>query len=430
VNAGRKRVVVVGGGFGGLLVVKGLRNADVDVTLVDRQNYHLFQPLAYQVATGGLSAAEIATPLRRILRRQRNARVVMAEVTGFDLEHRQIRVDELANGADGVLLDYDELVVAGGSAYSYFGHDDWAPHAPELKSLTGALELRSRILGAFEAAEVELDEAGRGAWLTFVVVGGGPTGVEMAGQIAELAHDVLHRELREVDTRSARVLLVEAGPRVLSTFPESLSQRAERALEKVGVTVLVGTTVVGVEAGRVAVSHADGSREELAAQTSIWAAGVTASPLAAALAAEAGVEVDRAGRIPVEPDLTVAGHPEVHALGDMVVVRDESGGFLRLPGVAPVAMQQGRYAARAIRSGTRRPFRYHDKGNLATIGRSRAVADIRGVRLSGFPAWAIWLAVHINYLIGFENRLLVLVRWAFSYVTRNRGARLIDRNEL
>ena len=428
--AGRKRVVVVGGGFGGLLVVKGLRHADVDVTLVDRQNYHLFQPLAYQVATGGLSAAEIATPLRRILRRQKNARVLMAEVSGFDLEHRQIRLDGLANGADGVLLDYDELVVAGGSAYSYFGHDDWAPHAPELKSLAGALELRSRILGAFEAAEVELDEAGRRAWLTFVVVGAGPTGVEMAGQIAELARDVLHRELREVDTRSARVLLVEAGPRVLSTFPESLSHRAERALGKLGVTVLLGTTVVGVDAGRVTVSHADGTHEELAVRTSIWAAGVTASPLAAALAAGAGVEVDRVGRIPVEPDLTLVGHPEVHALGDMVVVRDGAEGFLGLPGVAPVAMQQGRYTARSIRSGTRGPFRYHDKGNLATIGRSRAVADIKGIRLSGFPAWAIWLAVHIMYLIGFENRLLVLVRWAFSYVTRNRGARLINRDEL
>jgi NADH:ubiquinone reductase (H+-translocating) len=428
--AGRRRVVVVGGGFGGLLAVKGLRHADVDVTLVDRQNYHLFQPLAYQVATGGLAAPEIATPLRRILRRQKNVRVLMAEASAFDLEHRQVRLDKLANGADGVLLDYDELVVAGGSAYSYFGHDDWAPHAPELKSLAGALELRSRILGAFEAAEVGLDEADRRAWLTFVVVGAGPTGVEMAGQIAELAQDVLHRELREVDTRSARVLLVEAGPRVLSTFPEPLSHRAERALSKLGVTVLLGATVVGVDPGRVAVSHTDGNIEEVAARTAIWAAGVTASPLAAALAAGAGIEVDRVGRITVEPDLTLAGHPEIHALGDMVVVRDGAGGMHELPGVAPVAMQQGRYTARAIRSGAAGPFRYRDKGNLATIGRSRAVADIKGIRLSGFPAWAIWLTVHITYLIGFENRLLVLVRWAFSYLTRNRGARLIDRGEL
>jgi len=428
--AERRRVVVVGGGFGGLAVVKGLRRTDCDVTLVDRQNYHLFQPLAYQVATGGLSAPEIATPLRRILRRQRNARVVMAEVTAFDLGRRQVRLDHMANGADGVLLDYDELVVAGGSAYSYFGHDAWAPHAPELKSLSGALELRSRILGAFEAAEVETDEAARRAWLTFVVVGAGPTGVEMAGQIAELARDVLHRELREVDTRGAEVLLVEAGPRVLSSFPESLSHRAERALSKLGVTVLLGTMVVGVDARGVSLSSTDGAREEVAARTAVWAAGVTASPLAASLAAAAGLEVDRVGRLPLEPDLTLAGHPEVHALGDMVVVRGGDGSVVELPGVAPVAMQQGRYTARAIRGAGGGPFRYRDKGNLATIGRSRAVADVKGLRISGFPAWAIWLAVHITYLIGFENRLLVLTRWAFSYVTRNRGARLIDRSEL
>jgi NADH dehydrogenase len=367
--------VVVGGGFGGLLVVKGLRHAAVDVTLVDRQNYHLFQPLAYQVATGGLSADEIATPLRRILRRQKNARVLMATVSGFDLEHRQVRLDELANGAEGVLLDYDELVVAGGSAYSYFGHDEWAAHAPELKSLAGALELRSRILGAFEAAEVELDEAGRRAWLTFVVVGAGPTGVEMAGQIAELARDVLHRELREVDTRNARVLLVEAGPRVLNTFPESLSHRAERALDKLGVTVLLGSTVVGVEAGRISLSHADGTSEELAARTAIWAAGVTASPLAAALALGAGVEVDRAGRIPVEPDLTLAGHPEVHALGDMVVVRDGAGGFVSLPGVAPVAMQEGRYTARAGRSATTTRATWRRSAALVRSRTSRVFAS-------------------------------------------------------
>ena len=426
--AGRRRVVVVGGGFGGLTVVRGLRRADCDVTLVDRQNYHLFQPLAYQVATGGLSAPEIATPLRRILRRQQNARVLLAEVSAFDLERRQVRLDRMANGAEGV-LDYDELVVAGGSAYSYFGHDAWAPNAPELKSLAGALELRSRILGAFEAAEVEADEAARRAWLTFVVVGAGPTGVEMAGQIAELARDVLHRELRDVDTRGAQVLLVEAGPRVLSSFPESLSHRAERALGKLGVTVLLGTMVVGVDAGLVSLGDADGTRE-VAARTAVWAAGVTASPLAASLAAAAGLDVDRVGRLPVEPDLTLAGHPEVHALGDMVVVRGDDGTVVELPGVAPVAMQQGRYTARAIRGAGGGPFRYRDKGNLATIGRARAVADIKGFRISGFPAWVIWLAVHITYLIGFENRLLVLTRWAFSYVTRNRGARLIGRSEL
>jgi NADH dehydrogenase len=354
----------------------------------------------------------------------------MAEVASFDLERRQVRLDRLPNGADGLVLDYDELVVAGGSAYSYFGHDDWAPFAPELKSLGGALELRSRILSAFEAAEIETDEATRRAWLTFVVVGAGPTGVEMAGQIAELARDVLHRELREVDPRGASVLLVEAGPRVLSSFPESLSHRAERALAKLGVTVLLETPVVGVDADHVTLSHRHGRVEDVPCRTAVWAAGVKASPLAAALATAAGLDVDRAGRIRVEPDLTLPGHPEVRALGDMVVVGDGGDGADVLPGVAPVAMQQGRYAARAIRGREQGPFRYRDKGNLATIGRSRAVADINGIHLSGFPAWAIWLGVHIAYLIGFENRLLVLTRWSFAYFTRNRGARLIDRSEL
>jgi NADH dehydrogenase len=328
-----------------------------------------------------------------------------------------------------VSLEYDELVVAGGSAYSYFGHDDWAEHAPELKSLNGALELRTRILRAFEAAEVEEDEEARRAWLTFVVVGAGPTGVEMAGQIGELARDALHRDFRDIDTRSARVLLVEAGPRVLSAFPESLSHRAQRALERLGVTVLLETTVVGVGAHEVSVRRPDGATDTVRARTAVWAAGVTASPLAAALAATVGAEVDRAGRLTVEPDLTLPGHPEVHAIGDMVVVSDGAGGVLRLPGVAPVAMQQGRYAAGAIRGRPRGAFRYRNKGDLATIGRSRAVAVIKGVRLSGFPAWVIWLAVHITYLIGFENRLLVLTRWAFSYFTRNRGARLIGQEE-
>jgi NADH dehydrogenase len=425
---GRRRIVVVGGGFAGLLVVKGLRRADADVTLVDRQNYHLFQPLVYQVATGGLAAPEIAAPLRRILHRQKNTRVLLAEATELDVEHRRVRVGGMPNGDEEALLDYDDLVVAGGSAYSYFGHDEWAPHAPELKSLNGALELRSRILSAFEAAEVERDEPEqRQAWLTFVVVGAGPTGVEMAGQIAELARDSLRRDFREIDTSTAQVLLVEAGPRVLSAFPESLSRRAERSLAHLGVTVRLGTTVVGVEDGRVELRTADGGTEQVAARTAVWAAGVTASPLAALLADATGGEVDRAGRILVEPDLTVPGHPEIHALGDMVVVSDGAGGHRPLPGLAPVAMQEGRYVAKALLGRTTAPFRYRNKGDMATIGRSRAVAVIGGVKLSGFPAWAIWLAVHIVYLIGFENRLLVLVRWAFAYLTRNRGARLIDR---
>ena len=423
------RVVVVGGGFAGLQVVRGLRRAPVEVTLVDRQNYMLFQPLVYQVATGSLSPAEIATPLRVVFRRQRNARVLLAEVTGFDLERREIVLDRLPNGARGATLAYDTLVVAGGSRYSYFGHDEWQAHAPELKSLVGALDIRSRILGAFEAAEVEASPERRQSWLTFVIVGAGPTGVEMAGQIAELAHDALRRDFRSTDTRTARVLLVEAADRVLPGFPDSLSRKAARALEKLGVTPLAGHTVVDVGADAVAIRAPDGAVEHVEARTAIWAAGVTASALAAKLAHEAGVELDRAGRITVAPDLTLPGYADAFALGDMVRVQSPDGGTTRLPGLAPVAMQQGRYTARAIRARLRnrplRPFRYVDKGNLATIGRSKAVADIKGIHLAGFPAWALWLLVHLFYLIGFQNRLLVLLRWTISFVTRGRGARLI-----
>ena len=411
---------MIGGGFGGLPAVKGLRGAPVDVTLVDRQNFHLFQPFAYQVATGGLSSVEVAAPLRQVLRRQQNARVLLAEATGFDLDGRVVQLGNLANGEDERTLEYDKLIVAGGSAYSYFGHHDWPQYAPELKSLAGALELRSRILSAFEAAEVELDPTVRTAWLTFVVVGGGPTGVEMAGQIAELARDTLRRDYRVADTRSARVLLVEATDRLLGTFPESLSRRAEKSLISLGVTPMLSTTVVGVEKGVVQLQASDGEVKTVAAHTAVWAAGVTASPLARLLADAAGLETDRAGRIPVEPDLTLPGHPEVYAIGDMVAVRDQE-----LPGVAPVAMQEGRHVARAIKRGANEPFHYHNKGNVATIGRSRAVADIRGLHLSGTLAWWLWLGLHLFYLIGFQNRLLVLTRWTFSYFTRGRSARVI-----
>jgi NADH:ubiquinone reductase (H+-translocating) len=410
-------VVVVGGGFGGLLAVRGLKRADVDVTLVDRQNFYLFQPLVYQVATGSLSSVEVAVPLRQILRRQRNARVLIGEVDSLDLDARRVSVRNLPNG-DSLSLEYDTLVVAGGSRYSYFGHDEWAPYAPELKSLDGALDLRDRILLAFEAAEVEQDETARAAWLTFVVVGAGPTGVEMAGQIAELGKDVLHAEYRAMDTRATRVLLVEATDRVLRAFPPSLSRSGEQQLRSLGVTPLLETTVVGIDESAVEVQAKDGTRSRIPARTKIWAAGVTASSLAGML----GRETDRAGRVAVEPDLTVAGHPEVFALGDMVTVRG-----LELHGVAPVAMQQGRHVARSIRDGTREPFRYRDKGELATIGRSRAVGVIKGVRVSGFVAWALWLGVHIAYLVGVQNRLLVLTRWAFSFVTRGRSARVIHR---
>jgi NADH dehydrogenase len=429
--AGPHRVVVVGGGFAGLRAVRGLRRAPVEVTLVDRQNFTLFQPLVYQVATGALSPAEIAAPLRSVLRKQRNARVVLAEVTGFDLEHREIVLEHLPNQDGGTTIGYDTLIVAGGSRYNYFGHDEWQADAPELKSLAGALDIRSRILTAFEAAELETDPHLRQAWLTFVVVGAGPTGVEMAGQIAELARDVVRADYRSADTRQTRVLLVEASHRVLGQFPESLSRSAARALERLGVTPLVDHTVVDVAADSVAIRGPDGEIARTPAHTAVWAAGVTASDLAARLAESAGAGVDRSGRVTVEPDLSLPGHPEVLALGDMVRVRAGDGTITPLPGLAPVALQQGRYAARAVRDRMRgstiKPFRYVDKGNLATIGRSKAVADVKGLRLSGFIAWVTWLVVHLFYLIGFQNRLLVLIRWTVSFATRGRGARLIVR---
>jgi NADH dehydrogenase len=417
-----QRVVIVGGGFAGVLAVRGLRRADVDVTLIDRQNFYLFQPLAYQVATGSLSPEEVAVPLRQIVRRQRRTRVILGEVTGFDLGARHVVVDHLPNGARGVEVPYDILLVAGGSRYSYFGHDEWATYAPELKTLTGAIELRDRILLAFEAAEAETDEATRDAWLTFVVVGAGPTGVEMAGQIAELGR-TLKREYRAVDTSKTRVLLVEATEHVLGAFPDPLPRKAEEQLRSLGVTPMLSTTVVDIDAAGAEVQAPDGRRTRIPARTAVWAAGVTASPLARLLAGAAGAETDRAGRIVVEPDLTVDGHPEVFALGDMVSVRGQ-----QLHGVAPVAMQEGRHAARSIRRGTREPFRYRDKGELATIGHVRAVGVVKGLKLSGFPAWALWLGIHIAYLIGFQNRLLVLTRWTFSYFTRGRGARVIHRS--
>jgi len=413
------RVVIVGGGFGGLAAARKLRRADVSVTLIDRQNFFLFQPLAYQVATGSLSSVEVAIPLRNALRRQKNERVLLGEVTAFDLEARTVSVADLPNGGDQT-VPYDVLAVAGGSHYSYFGHDDWREHAPELKTLDGALELRDRILLAFEAAEVEQDDAARTAWLTFVVVGAGATGVEMAGQIAELAGDVLPREYRDVDTRAARVLLVEAGNRVLPAYGDKLSASAERQLRSLGVTPQLQSMVTDIDAAGVTLA----SGERIPARTKIWAAGVAASELAKLLADAAGTDVDRAGRITVEPDLTLPGHREVFAFGDMAVVRG-----LELHGVAPVAMQQGRHVGRSIRRDERKAFSYNDKGELATIGRARAVGSVKGVRVTGFIAWAMWLGIHIVYLVGLQNRLVVLTRWAFAYLTRGRGARVIhDRS--
>jgi NADH:quinone reductase (non-electrogenic) len=423
------RVVVIGGGFGGLQAVRKLRRAPVEVTLVDRRNFHLFQPLTYQVATGALSAGEIAYPLRAIFKRYANVRVLMAEVADFDLDARELQLRPTFGIPTPATMSYDTLIVAGGSQYSYFGHDEWREHAAEVKSLESALVVRTRLLSAFEAAEGESDPERRASWLTFVVVGAGPTGVEMAGQIAELARDTLRREFSAIDPRDGRILLVEAADRVLTTFPPSLSAKATRSLEKLGVTVLAGRTVVGIDGDSVTIAGGSGSPERIPTRTVIWAAGVTASGLAGRLAELTGAERDRAGRVTVEPDLTLPGHPEIFALGDMVRVRDAGGSSVVFPGVAPVAMQQGRYAGDVVRDRLRsrqtRPFRYRDKGNLATIGRAAAVADIKGLRLSGFIAWVTWLLVHLWYLVGFQNRILVFIRWAFSFATHGRGARLI-----
>jgi NADH:ubiquinone reductase (H+-translocating) len=424
----RHRVVVIGGGFGGLAAVKALRRVDADVTLIDRHNYHLFQPLTYQVATGALSPGDIAMPLRHIFRAQERVEVMLGDVTGFELDARQVVAR--ADVPGGTLrLPYDTLIVSAGADYSYFGHDAWRSSALEVKSLDSALEVRGRILHAFEAAE--LNPADQASWLTFVVVGAGPTGVEMAGQIAELARDTLRDEFRRIDPRAGRVLLVETTDRVLGGFRAPLPDRAARALERIGVTPLLGHTVVDVHPDGVDLEAADGTRSQVATRTVVWAAGVEASRLARMLGEASGAEVDRAGRVTVQPDLTLPGHPEVLALGDMVRVLDhETGRVLTLPGVAPVAMQEGRYAARLIAKRLAakpapEPFHYRDKGSLATIGRARAVADVRGLRFSGFVAWAAWLLIHIFYLIGFESRAVVLTRWAYSYLTRGRGSRLI-----
>jgi NADH:ubiquinone reductase (H+-translocating) len=425
----RHVVVVVGGGFGGLQAVSRLRRAPVDVTLVDRRNFHLFQPLTYQVATGALSPGEIAYPLRAIFKRNRNVRVLLAEVSDFDLEARELHLRSVPPVPAPERLGYDTLIVSGGSQYSYFGHEEWQTCAAEVKSLESALAVRSRLLAAFEAAEAEPNAEAREAWLTFVVVGAGPTGVEMAGQVAELARDTLRRDFRTIDPGRARILLVEAADRVLTSFPPSLSAKAERSLQRLGVTVVTKRTVIGIDAAGVTLDGRDRGPERIASRAVVWAAGVTASSLAGRLAELTGAERDRAGRVTVESDLTLPGHPEVFAIGDMIRAQDHDGEPVVLPGVAPVAMQQGRHAAKVIQARLRGrkhgAFRYRDKGNLATIGRAAAVADIKGVRLSGFLAWVTWLMVHLWYLIGFQNRLLVLIRWSFSFVTHGRGARLI-----
>ena len=413
------RVVLVGAGFGGLYAAQALKRAPVDLTVIDRRNFHLFQPLLYQVATGGLSPGEIASPVRHVLSRQRNARVWMAEVRDIDVERRRVCLD------DGE-APYDTLILATGSHHHYFGHHDWAPLAPGLKTIEDATEIRRRILLAFECAEREPDAAERRAWLTFAIVGAGPTGVELAGALGEIANDTLRHDFRSINPAEATILLVEGADRVLPSFPPDLSATAERALSDLGVRARTRSTVTGLDRAGVTVRTGD-SVERIPAKTVLWAAGVEASELGKIVSQRTGAPLDRAGRVIVEPDLTVPGHPEIFVIGDLAHFSHQTG--QPLPGVAPVAMAQGRYVARAIRARLRGetapPFHYFDKGTLATIGRNKAVAAFGRLHISGPIAWFAWLFVHLMYLVEFDNRLLVLIEWVYDYITRNRGARLI-----
>ncbi len=406
------RVVIVGAGFGGLNAAQALAKAPVQITVIDRANYHTFQPLLYQVATAGLSPGEIAAPIRSILRSHKNVQVLMAEVTGFDLDRRIVKTSE----AD---IPYDYLIVAAGAGHSYFGHDDWEPYAPGLKTIEDALEIRRRVLLAFELAERQASTGETAAQLNFVVVGGGPTGVELAGTLAEICRHALAHEFRSIDPARTHILLIEGGPRVLPAYAEDLSRSAQEQLNRLGVEVRTSAIVTQIEPGAV---FAGSTR--LPATVILWAAGVAASPLGKSL----GVPIDRAGRVLVQPDLSLPLHPEVFVIGDLAALKDEHGKML--PGVAPVAIQQGRFVAKVIREEIEsRPrtsaFHYWDKGSLATIGRAAAVAEFGRIHISGFIAWLSWLFVHILFLIGFRNRLLVFIQWAWSYVTYERGARLI-----
>ena len=415
---GKHRVVIIGGGFGGLAAARSLRRAPVDVTLVDRRNFHLFQPLLYQVATGGLSPADIASALRWILKRQRNTTVWLADAEGVDPKRRRVLL------TDGD-LGYESLIVATGVTHHYFGHEEWAEHAPGLKTIEDATEIRGRVLRAFEAAERNPGSASEGG-LTFVVVGGGPTGVELAGAIAELARHSMRKDFRAIDTTCARVLLLEGADRVLPSYPAQLSAKASRSLTRLGVEVRTGTLVTEVGADGVTVRTGETS-ETIATKTALWAAGIQATPFGQELAAATGAGVDSVGRIVVGPDLTVPGHPEIFVIGDLAHFAHQTGA--PLAGVAPVAMAQGRHAADAIQrrltGKATKSFRYLDKGQLATIGRAAAVADFGRLRFSGYPAWLLWLFVHLMYLVEFENRMLVFIQWAWNYITWQRGARLI-----
>jgi NADH dehydrogenase len=417
--AGQHRVVIVGGGFGGLSAAVGLGRAPVDVKLVDRCNYHLFQPLLYQVATGTLSPANIASPLRNILKSRKNTQVLLAEATGIDASNRRLI---LSDGS----IEYDTLVVSTGSSHQYFGHDEWEKFAPGLKTIEDATDMRRRILLAFETAEREPDPERLRAWMTFVIVGGGPTGAELAGALGEIANDTLRRDFRKIDPSDARIILVEGTDRILPGYPQKLSASARKMIERLGVTVRTGAMVTDVSKELVTIREGD-QTETIPTRTVLWAAGVLGSPLGRIVAQQTGATADNAGRVSVEPDLTVKGHPEIFVIGDLANFTHQTG--KPLPGVAQPAIQQGRYVAALVAGRLRgkksRPFHYRDKGNLATIGRGAAVADLNWLQLSGLPAWLLWIFIHLLYIVEFQNRLLVFVQWAWLYMTYDRAARLI-----
>ncbi len=415
----RHRVVILGGGFGGLGAAHELKRAPLEVTLLDRCNYHLFQPLLYQVATGSLSPANIAAPLRQILRRQKNTKVLLAEAVDIDTSNRRVIL------SDGV-VPYDTLVVATGSSHQYFGHPEWEQFAPGLKTVEDATAMRRRILLAFEAAEREPDPEKLKAWMTFVIVGGGPTGAELAGALGEIAHDTLAHDFRDINPSQTQIILVEGTDRALPTYPPKLSEAARKMLVRLGVTVRTGAMVTEVKAESVTIREGDHT-ESIPTRTVLWAAGVLASPLGLILSKKAGAPVDKLGRVLVNPDLSIPEHPEIFVVGDLANFSHQTG--KPLPGVAQPAIQQGRYVGKLIQARLQNqklpPFHYFDKGNLATIGRGAAVADLNWLKISGLPAWLIWIFIHLLYIVQFQNRLLILLQWAWLYITFDRSARLI-----
>ncbi|HEY9606576.1 MAG TPA: NAD(P)/FAD-dependent oxidoreductase [Allocoleopsis sp.] len=415
------RVVIIGGGFGGLYAAQALGRAPVNITLIDKRNFHLFQPLLYQVATGGLSAGDISSPLRAVLSRNKNTEVLMGEVTDIDSQQQKVIMQDKE-------VCYDTLIVATGVSHHYFGNEQWAPQAPGLKTIEDALEIRRRIFLAFEAAEKETDPEKRRAWLTFVIVGGGPTGVELAGTLAELAHNTLKQDFRNIDTSETRILLLEGMERVLPPYPPELSADAKASLDGLGVTVETGTLVTNIEDNCVTIRRGD-RIEQISAQTVLWAAGMKASRMGEVLSKRTGTQLDRAGRVIVQPDLSIEGHPSIFVIGDLANFPHQYEDGKPLPGVAPVAMQQGEYVAclikKRLKGATLRPFHYTNYGSLAVIGRHAAVVDFGFVKFSGFLAWLVWTFVHIFFLIEFDNKLLVMIQWGWNYFTRKRGARLI-----